>query len=414
MSRTSPAFFELAKKIDGFRDYAIDLETKLTAIPALAPENDGEGEVKKAELIKQILQELKPDHMEELKCPDSRVPDGYRPNLLAYFNGQDRSRTIWIMTHMDIVPPGDLNMWKSDPYTVVVEGDKIFGRGVEDNQQGMVASFLAVKALRDAGVAPQYNIGLAIVADEETGSKYGLQYVLKEKRDAFRKEDIIIIPDAGNEDGTMIEVAEKSILWLKFKTTGKQCHASMPSQGINAHRAAAHLIVKLDSLYELFPQRDEVFDPPISTFEPTKKEANVPNVNTIPGEDVFYLDSRILPGVPVSEVEAKIREMVEEIEERFRVNIELESPQREEAAPPTPNDAPVVKALMEAVRDVYGRQAKPMGIGGGTVAAYVRREGLYAAVWSTMDETAHQPNEYARLSNILGDAKVFAHVFLQK
>ncbi|HHM23439.1 MAG TPA: M20 family metallo-hydrolase [Bacteroidetes bacterium] len=401
-------------KIDGYRDLAIELETQMTAIPALAPENDGKGEAEKAKLIRRFLEELKPDRIEEVNCPDDRVPDGYRPNLLAWFEGEDPSRTIWIMTHMDVVPPGDLNMWKSDPYKVVVEGDKIIGRGVEDNQQGIVSSILAMRALREAGVKPAHTVCLAIVADEETGSKYGLQYLLKEKRDAFKKEDLIIIPDAGNEDGTMIEVAEKSILWLKFTTIGKQCHASTPEQGINAHRAAAHLIVKLDRLYDIFNQRNEVFEPPISTFEPTKKEANVPNVNTIPGEDVFYLDCRVLPEIPLSDVMDKINEMIREVEEQFKVKIKTESPQTEEAAPPTPSDAPVVLALKKAIKDVTGRDARAMGIGGGTVAAYVRREGLHAAVWSTLDEMAHQPNEYAKLSNILSDAKVFAHVFLQK
>ena len=404
----------ILQKIDDYRDLAVELETKLTAIPALAPENDGKGEVEKARLLRGMLEELKPDRIEEANCPDDRVPDGYRPNILAYFEGENTSKTIWIMTHMDVVPPGDLKMWRSDPFKVVVDGDRLIGRGVEDNQQGIVSGYLAVKALRDAGVKPAYTVCLAFVADEETGSKYGLQYVLKEKRDAFKKEDLIIIPDAGNEDGTMIEVAEKSILWLKFKTIGKQCHASTPEQGINAHRAAAHLIVKLDRLYSIFDQRNEVFDPPISTFEPTKKEANVPNVNTIPGEDVFYLDCRVLPEVPLEEVEKKIGEMMRETEEQFKVKISIESPQREEAAPPTPTDAPVVLALQKAIKDVTGREGKPMGIGGGTVAAYVRREGLHAAVWSTLDELAHQPNEYAKLSNILSDAKVFAHVFLQK
>jgi len=400
--------------LDGQRNLVIDWETRLTAIHALGPENGGEGEIKKAELVKTILsKELGANKIEEVRCPDARVPAGYRPNLLAYFNGEDSSRTVWIMSHLDIVPPGDLAMWQTDPYKVIVKDDKIIGRGVEDNQQGLVSSFLAVKALREAGVKPACNVGLTIVADEETGSKFGLRHVIKEKPNAFRKTDLIIIPDAGNSDGTMIEVAEKSILWLKFRTVGKQCHASMPAQGINAHRAAANLIVKLDQLYQTFNQSDPVFDPPISTFEPTKKEANVPNINTIPGEDVFYLDCRILPSIDLPKVYKEIGRMIKEIEQEFQVKISFDSPQTEAAAPPTSNDAPVVIALRQAIDAVYQRQAKPMGIGGGTVAAVFRRAGYPAAVWSTSDETAHQPNEYAIISNILGDAQVFAHVFLQ-
>jgi succinyl-diaminopimelate desuccinylase len=49
---------------------------------------------------------------------------------------------------------------------------------------------------------------------------------------------------------------------------------------------------------------------------------------------------------------------------------------------------------------------------GGTVAAHFRRKGFPVAVWSRIHETAHQPNEYTDIPFIIGDAKVFAHVFL--
>jgi succinyl-diaminopimelate desuccinylase len=102
------------------------------------------------------------------------------------------------------------------------------------------------------------------------------------------------------------------------------------------------------------------------------------------------------------------------IEARFGVKVALEIKQRADAAPPTPTDAPVVAALQKAIGDVLQRAGKPMGIGGGTVAALFRRAGFPAACWSTLDETAHQPNEYCIINNIAGDAKVFAHLMLQE
>ena len=408
-----PDFDRLQKRIETYGDTAIEYQTRLTAIPAIGPENGGEGEVKKNAEIRSILQELNADEIEEIQCPDDRVKDGYRPNLLGYFKGYNSSRKIWIISHMDVVPEGDRNLWDQDPFTVLVDGDKIIGRGVEDDQQGIVSSLLAAKALREEQVLPNYDVVLVMVADEETGSKYGLSCVLKRKLEEFGEQDLIIIPDAGNADGTMIEVAEKTILWLKFTITGKQCHASQPELGINAHRAGAHLIVKLNRLYEQFPEHDELFDPPISTFEPTKKEANVDNVNTIPGTDIFYLDCRILPNVYFNKVISEIKRQIEETETEFGVKISVDLPHSEPSNPATPHDAPVVKALQIAVKAVHGRKAKPMGIGGGTVAACVRGKGFNAAVWCTNKETAHQPNEHSLIPNIIGDAKVFAHVFLQ-
>lgn len=402
----------ISRRIQSFRDEMVDLQVRLCAQPAISPSAGGEGEVKKAEVLLDFLKSMDCPEVLVIKARDVEAPAGFRPNILALFPGQNPSRTIWVMTHMDVVPPGDLGEWKGDPFKAWVEGGKIYGRGVEDNQQDMVASLFAVKAFLAEKIPPAFNIGLALVADEETGSSKGIDFVLRNSNH-FRKQDLIIVPDAGNKDGTLIEVAEKGILWLKFRTVGKQAHASTPQKGINAFKAACFLVTELEKLYETFKEKDPLFDPPFSTFEPTKKEANVPNINTIPGEDTFYLDSRLLPKYSIEAVEKEIRQMTKMIESRFGVKITLEEQQRAPAAPPTPSEARVVKALQEAIRDVYRVEAKPRGIGGGTVAALFRRAGFEAACWSRIDETAHQPNEYCHIDNMIGDARVFAHIFLQ-
>jgi succinyl-diaminopimelate desuccinylase len=53
-----------------------------------------------------------------------------------------------------------------------------------------------------------------------------------------------------------------------------------------------------------------------------------------------------------------------------------------------------------------------MGIGGGTVAAFFREAGLPAAVWSKMDDQAHQPDEYCVIENMVNDAKVMVRLIL--
>ncbi len=406
-------FDKLARRIEQYRDEMVDLQMKLCAIPAIAPSSGGEGEAKKAEFLVEWLKANGFVDISVVKAPDLDAPAGYRPNILAYYRGKSHARTVWVMTHMDVVPPGEVSLWRGDPFKAWVEKGRVYGRGVEDNQQDMVASLFAVKALRAEGIVPAYDIGIALVADEETGSMKGIEHVLKSHK-CFRKQDLIIVPDAGDEHGTMIEVAEKTLLWLKFKTLGKQAHGSTPEKGINSFKAASFFIAALNDLYKIYPGRDRLFDPPISTFEPTKKEANVPNVNTIPGEDIFYMDMRILPKVKAQEVQSTIRKIAARIEKKFKVKIHAEIQQKAPAAPPTSVQAPVVLALQKAVRAVYKKDAKAMGIGGGTVAAVFRRAGIPAACWSRLDETAHQPNEYCIIDNMVGDAKVFGHIFLQE
>ena len=405
---------KICRRIDEYQDEAINLEKELTAIQALAPESDGDGEEKKSEFIHSYLKnELHCNDINFYNAPDDRVTSGHRPNLIAKFKGKSSSGTIWIMSHMDVVPPGDLSKWNGDPWTTKVEDGKIFGRGTEDNQQAIVSSLLTVKAFLDDDIEPEKDIGLIFVADEETGSHYGIQYLLKNHKGLFRKEDFFLIPDAGNENGTLVEVAEKSIVWFRFEVKGKQTHGSTPELGVNAHKAAANLIVELEDLYQTFNVSDKVFDPPISTFEPTKKEANVPNVNTIPGEDIFYYDCRLLPNYDVDDLWKNVKDICKKVEEKHGVSIAVISPQELRAAPATPVDAPVVKAIQRAISEIRGVETEPKGIGGGTVAAFFREAGFNSVVWATQDETLHEPNEYVKIDNILDDAKVFAHVALQ-
>ncbi|MCE1196276.1 M20/M25/M40 family metallo-hydrolase, partial [bacterium] len=148
-----------------------------------------------------------------------------------------------------------------------------------------------------------------------------------------------------------------------------------------------------------------------TTINPTKKEANVPNVNTIPGDDVFCVDMRILPQYPVAMALAEARKAADEVEAQYKVKVTFEVLQSNESKA-TPADAPVVGKLKKAVREVYGVEAKPIGIGGGTVGAYLRKAGYDCVVWARMEETAHQPNESALIENVIGDALVFASLAL--
>lgn len=411
------SFAEISKKIDGYRDQVIELQKELVARPALSPTYkaapEHTGEQRKVEFLEQYLKGLGITDLTRIDAEDERVPGGVRPSLIARVKGESSEHTVWIMAHTDVVPPGDMTKWTSNPWELKVDGDLLFGRGVEDNHQGLVAGVMAARAFVETGIKPAYDIAVLFVADEEAGSEHGIHYVLNHAN-PFRAEDFIIVPDGGNAEGTEIEVAEKSIMWCQFTVTGKQCHASTPHLGCNAMRAGAHLIVALERLRDKFGDTDPVFVPAESTFEPTKKDANVPAINILPGEDVFFLDCRVLPRYNLEDVEVVIRDAMAEVQKRFAVTVELKFEQREQAAPATPVDAPIVSRLGQAIKAVYGVDGHPVGIGGGTVAAPLRRKGLPCVVWSRMDETMHGPNENARISNILGDAKVMAHMAATK
>ena len=400
------------RRIDSYRDDMIELQIALSAISAVGPENGGDGELLKANFLKKRLLEMGFKNYRHFDAYDERVSSKTRPNLITTIEGKNKSRFIWLITHLDIVPPGEIKLWSHDPYKAYVKNGHIYGRGTEDNQQDMMASIFAAKAILDEGLITENSIGLGFVADEEALGDFGLSHILNINKNLFSPDDFIIIPDCGNSQGSLIEIAEKSVLWLSFKTKGKQCHASKPQLGNNAFVAASHLVMKLAQLKKIYPKKDPLFDPPASTFEPTKKEPNVGNINTIPGEDVFYMDCRILPCYRLEDVIESAKNIAGEIEKKLKVKIEISPFHYLQSPPATSADAPVVLALQKAIRAVYGVKALPGGVGAGTLASYFRKIGYPVAVWSKTNQTAHQPDENCPISNMLGDAKVFAHIFL--
>ncbi len=391
----------------------VELQSALTACKALGPDNGGRGELAKVRQIAGWLEACGVRDLQRVDAPDERVPDGLRPNLVARLPGAD-SRTLWLFGHTDVVPPGDPAAWTSDPWQVRREADWLYGRGVEDNQQAIVSMLLLAEELRRQEVTPALNLGLVFMADEESGSDYGLAHVLECASELFRPEDLYIVPDAGSPRGDLIEVAEKGQLWLKVRTTGVQCHASTPHKGRNALVAGADMVLACrQGLCDAFPQEDALFKPPCSTFVPTKHDANVPSVNILPGSDVFYLDCRLLPDVPQDAVLAEVRRLAATVAARHGVEITVDV-EHAQPASAAPANSPVVRALERAVEQVYGVRARPVGIGGATVAALLRRKGLPAAVWACIQNTCHQPDERASISAARKDAQVFAHILMQR
>ncbi|MDR0448648.1 MAG: M20 family metallo-hydrolase [Treponema sp.] len=462
---------KLFSYIDNAEALAVELETEMCKRPAVAPESGGEGELDKALWLESWLKE-RGFPFERIDIKDERAKGGVRPNLIVDVHaacsgeykitslhsrpegthvhaacsgeykitslhsrpegthvhaacsgvGSGRSEhkspgVLWIMCHLDVVPPGEMSLWDNDPWTVLRKNDgplgpRLIGRGVEDNQQGLTSSLIAAMAFKQTGLVPGFQVKLLFCADEECGSTYGMAALLKECPGLFNKDDFVLIPDGGDIRGETIQISEKNLLWLEFSTKGKQAHGSRPDLGANAHLAGAELAVRLHSeLDTVFNDRDPLFEPDYSTFQPTKKTSNIPNINTIPGDDYFCMDMRILPRYPIQLVLKEIDRIKAEVETKHKVTISYKAAQQVESQA-TPEDSPLVSMLSAAVKEIYGTSTRPVGVGGATVGSFLRKKGIHCVVWSRIDDTAHQPNEYTLITNILGDAKVIALLML--
>ncbi len=395
---------KVRERLEHYRERVLRDFIKILSIPAVNPSMGGLGEYRRGQVIQEVLESYG-FSVERMDSPDESVPEGVRPNLYTVIDGGDSGKTLWLVAHMDTVPEGDRSLWKTDPFKPVVSDGKIICRGSEDNGQGLASSILALLILRDLN--PPTNVGLAVVSDEEAGSRHGIEYLLG--KGLFREGDEVIVPDYGTPKGDVIEVAEKHLLWLKFTVEGRQVHASIPEQGLNAHRIGMRLALALDSLlHERYSKIDPLFEPPQSTFEPTKKEKNIDNINTVPGTDIFYFDCRILPEYDLDEVLELVKRFSQEFCSAHGSKVDVEVVVRTDAALPTPPEMPIVRRLAKAIEASRGFKPRTIGIGGGTCATFFRRRGIPAPAWYTTDMTAHQPNEYCKIDNLVADAETLA------
>ena len=393
-------------EIDDSYDDIVETMIGMIRIPALAPVNGGDGESRKADYLQQFLSGF--DEVRRIDVPDETDPSVMRSNIMAIKHGK-KPGTVWIVAHMDVVPAGDSELWDDPPFDPVFRDGRIYGRGTEDNGQSVISSMFASRPFLSEELTGM-SIGLAYVADEETTSKMGICHLLK--LGCFSKDDIILVPDWGSPNGSMVEIAEKNLVWLQFDVEGKTTHGSTPHLGLNAYAVSTRLLCDLmDEFPRRFPMEDPVFRSPVSTFEPTKRPATVENINTIPGNDSFSMDIRVLPSYSLDDVVAVAKEVASRNAESSGARITVTEVQRHVAGKASSLDTVGFKALSKAVESITGSVPVAVGVGGATCANFFRAEGLDAYVWQCGGGTLHAPNEYVEVSNIITDAKVFATMF---
>lgn len=391
------------ENIEGSRKDIVKVMSEMIGIPAMAPENGGIGESKRADMLQRCL--VGYDSVQRIDVLDENNPLIKRSNILAKKNGEGKG-TVWIVAHMDTVPAGNLDDWETDPFKAVVKDGKIYGRGTEDNGQAVLSSMFASKFI-PADILSKRSIGIAYVADEETTSRMGIEYLLN--HGYFSEDDVFIVPDWGIPGGSMIEVSEKNLIWLKFEVIGKTTHGSTPNKGQNAFRVGTFFLSELMSkLAREFNETDPLFDPAMSTFEPTKNEITSLNVNTIPGKFEFYMDIRVIPKYDLDDIKASVVELSREYERRTGAHIHVTEVQRHKSGKMSSTDSEIFVALSDSIESVVGVRPKAIGVGGATCANFFRERGYDAYVWEYGGGTLHGPNEYVPIDSIVIDAKVFA------
>lgn len=123
---------------------------------------------------------------------------GGLPGVMAYRAPASGASRVLLYAHHDVQPLGDLDEWETEPYMPTLRGERLYGRGTSDDKAGVASHLAALKAFKASVDAINIGLAMFIEGEEEAGS-VSFEHLLKEHRDSFEAE-AIVVADSGNWD----------------------------------------------------------------------------------------------------------------------------------------------------------------------------------------------------------------------
>lgn len=147
-------------------------------------------------------------------------------------------RRLMLGGHLDTVSPTDL--WKTDPYRLVQQGDRLHGLGAGDMKGGLAAQLMVLKSLKEQGFLWDAEVEFVGLADEERHSVGANDYVRRILEEKQPRPETFFIMAEPHFDNIVVGATGKVL--LKLEITGAPGHAATPEKGINAVDCMAALL----------------------------------------------------------------------------------------------------------------------------------------------------------------------------
>lgn len=160
-----------------------------------------------------------------------------RKNVVGVYRAHGTGKSLLFNGHLDVVPPGDAELWENAPFGGRVDQDYIYGRGAADMKGGNIAALYALKAIQRAGYAPKGKLLFQNVVGEECKvTEAGTGAVLD--RGYLADAAIVCEPTCGSSPFG-VNPAQSGVFEMKWTVTGKACHAGMRREVIRDGGAGA-------------------------------------------------------------------------------------------------------------------------------------------------------------------------------
>lgn len=410
----------LARVVSDRTDDLVALTRDLIRFPTVNPPGEGYGPC--AEFIAHRLRKrgfaIEMIRAEGTPGDNPRYP---RINVVARLEGRVPGPTVHFNSHIDVVEAGA--GWSVDPFEGVVRDGRVYGRGACDMKGGLAASIIAAEAF--IAVHPEFPGAIEIsgTADEESGGYGGVAYLAARGYFSPPRVDHVIIPEPLNKD--RICLGHRGVWWAEIETKGRIAHGSMPFLGDSAVRHMGAVLHAFEE--ELFPALDTK-----QTRMPVVPEGarrSTMNINSIHGgqtDDYFpglpspnvpdscklVIDRRFLLEEDIGDVKREVTSILDRLK-RDRPKFDYVIRDLMEVLPlMTERDAPVVEAVADGIRTVFGRDPDYVISPGTYDQKHISRIGHLhdcIAYGPGILDLAHQPDEWVGIDDMIQSATVMAH-----
>jgi succinyl-diaminopimelate desuccinylase len=329
-----------------------------------------------------------------------RLTFGNVENLWAR-RGRD-APVLCFAGHTDVVPPGPLEEWASDPFVPSIRDGVLFGRGAADMKSGLAAMVTATESFVAACPSHRGSIAFLVTSDEEGPSVDGTRRVVETLRSRGERIDWCVVGEPSSEAtvGDTIKVGRRGSLSGRLTVHGVQGHIAYPQLAENPVHTLAPALAELTR--RVWDEGTEHFEP--TSFQVSNLNAGTGAPNVIPGELKARFNLRYSP---VQTLEG-LKATVEEILRRHAVRYSLDWYVSGEPFYTPPGH--LSSAVGAAVQEVTGAQPK-LSTGGGTSdGRFIATLGAQVVELGVVNASIHKVNECVAVADLEGLHRMYLNV----
>jgi succinyl-diaminopimelate desuccinylase len=301
--------------------------------------------------------------------------------------------------HTDVVPPGPLEKWHSDPFEPTERDGNLYGRGAADMKTSIAAFVTAAARFVAAHPSHPGSLALLITSDEEGPSVDGTVRVVEALKARGEAIDYCIVgePSSVERLGDTIKNGRRGSLTGRLIVQGVQGHVAYPQRAKNPVHLAAPAIAELAETE--WDRGNEYFPP--TTWQVSNMHAGTGAQNIIPGSAQVDFNFRFSTASTPDTLKARVREILDRHGLEYTIDWTL-------GGKPflTPRGR-LVETLSRAIEKVSGVKPEINCTGGTSDGRFIIDICPEVAEFGPVNRSIHKVNEAVALDEIEPLAEVY-------